>query len=108
MRFGEGHVGIDEGFRGLWDNHASIVHDRDLEVSSSNLPLYKDHFDISYVRFAGGHVCPDEGFVDVWDIHASVVHDGKFHLDTWLCTWIILTYHMQGLVEARWVQIRAL
>ena len=47
--FGGGYVGPDGGYGDVWDNHASIVHDRDLEVSSSNLPLYKDHFDISYV-----------------------------------------------------------
>ena len=28
--------------------------------------------------------------------------------DTWLCTRIILTYHMWGLVEVMWVQMRAL
>ena len=31
----------------------------------------------------------------------------KCHLDTWLCTRIILTFHMWGLVEVIWVQIRA-
>ena len=39
------------------------------------MDLYKDHFDISYVRFGGGHEGPDEGFGDVWDILATVVHD---------------------------------
>ena len=65
----------DAGFEDGWKIHASIVHDRGLKMSSWHLALYKDHFDISYVRFGGGHVVPDEGFEDVWEIHASVDHD---------------------------------
>ena len=68
-------MGPDEGFGDVWDIHASFVQDRGLEVSFWHLALYKDHFDISYVRFGGGHVGPDKGFVDVWVIHATVVHD---------------------------------
>ena len=64
-----------EGFGDGWDIHASVVHDRGLEMSSLHLALHKDHFDISYVRFGGGHVGPDEGFGDVWNIHANVVQD---------------------------------
>ena len=44
-------------------------------MSCCHLALYKDHFDILFVRFDGGHVVPDECFGDVWKIHASVVHD---------------------------------
>ena len=66
----------DAGFEDGWEIHASIGHDRGLEMSSWHLALYKDHFNISYVRFGGGHVGPDEGFGDVWDILATVVHDG--------------------------------
>ena len=44
------------------------------------MALYKDHFDISFVRFGGGHVGPDEGFGDVWEIHASVVHDRSLEM----------------------------
>ena len=51
VRFGEGHVGPDEGFGDVWEIHASVVHDRGLEMSPWHLALYKDHFDISYVRF---------------------------------------------------------
>ena len=47
-------MGPDEGFGDVWDIHAIVVHDRGLEVSSWYLGLYKDHFDISYVRFGGG------------------------------------------------------
>ena len=68
-------VGQDEGFGDVWDIHAIVVHDRGLEMSSWHLDLYKDHFDIAYVRFGGGHVGPDEGFRDVWDIYAGDVHD---------------------------------
>ena len=39
------------------------------------MDLYKDHFDVSYVRFGGGHVGPDGGFGDVWEILGNVVHD---------------------------------
>ena len=40
---------------------------------------------------------PDEGFGDAWNIHANVVPIGvwKCHLDTWLCTWIILVSVMR-------------
>ena len=32
----------------------------------------------------------------------------KCHLDTWLCTRIILTHHMCGMVEDMWFQMNAL
>ena len=68
-------MGPDKGFVDVWVIHASVVNDKGLEVSSWHLALYKDHFDISYVRFGGGYVGPDWGYGDVWDIHVSVVHD---------------------------------
>ena len=34
VRFGGGHVGPDEGFGDVLDIHASVVHERGLEVSS--------------------------------------------------------------------------
>ena len=68
-------MALDEGFTDVSDIHASVVHDRGLEMSSWHSALPKDYFDISYVRFGGGNVGPDGGYGDVWDIHASVVHD---------------------------------
>ena len=54
-----------------------------VEMSSWHLDLYKDHFDVSYVRFSGGHVGPDEGFGDVWDILATVVHARGVEMSSW-------------------------
>ena len=34
VRFGGGHVGPDDGYEDVWDIHASVVHDRGLEMSS--------------------------------------------------------------------------
>ena len=34
VRFGEGHVGPDEGFGDVWDILASAVHDKGLEMAS--------------------------------------------------------------------------
>ena len=34
VRFGGGDVGPDEGFGDVWEIHASVVHDRGLEMSS--------------------------------------------------------------------------
>ena len=65
----------NEDFADVWNIHASVVHDRGLEMSSFHLALHKDHFDILHLRFGGGYVVPDGGYGDVWDIHASVVHD---------------------------------
>ena len=104
-------MGPDKGFGDVWDIHASVVHDRGLEMSPWHLALHKDHFDILYVRFYEGHVGPNEGFGDVWDIHAIVVHDEGLEMSSWhcrLCTRIILTFYMWGLVEAMWVQMKAL
>ena len=39
-------MGPDEGFGDVWDIHASVAHDRGLEMSSSYLALFKDHFDV--------------------------------------------------------------
>ena len=83
VRFGGGYVGPDGGYGHVWDIHASVVHDRGLEMSSWHLVLHKDHFDISYVRFGGGYVGPDDEFGDVWDIPASVVHDRGLEMLSW-------------------------
>ena len=34
VRFGGGYVGPDGGYGDVWDIHASVVHDRGLEMSS--------------------------------------------------------------------------
>ena len=34
VRFGEVYVGPDGGYGDVWDIHASVVHDRGLEMSS--------------------------------------------------------------------------
>ena len=58
-------MGPDDGCEDVWGIHASVVHDRHLEMSSWHLALPKDHFDVSSVCFGGGHVGPDQGFGDV-------------------------------------------
>ena len=44
-------MGPDDGYADVGVIHDSVVHDRGLEMSLWHLALYKDHFDISYVRF---------------------------------------------------------
>ena len=63
------------------------------------------------MRIGGGFVGPDDGCEDVWDIFMPMlfmIGIWKCHLDTWLCPRIILMYHLCVLVEAMWVQMRAL
>ena len=76
-------MGPYEGIGDVWDIHANVVQDRGLEVSPWHLALYKDHFNVSYVRFGGGHVGPYEGFGDVWDILATFVHARGVEMSSW-------------------------